>query len=104
MFELSLLAGDILVFLTGQAEIDKAIARINDAIRGMPAGECGPLIALPLYASLPPDMQVHDTLLPQKWTPSRCFVLLCINEHVWRRINAGFVTRCPAARRRSVCF
>ncbi len=51
-------AGDILVFLTGQAEIEKAIQRINAEISSMPAGSCGPLIALPLHASLPPEMQV----------------------------------------------
>jgi HrpA-like RNA helicase len=26
-------AGDILVFLTGQAEIEKAVARLNDEVR-----------------------------------------------------------------------
>ncbi|KAG1663950.1 hypothetical protein FOA52_001076 [Chlamydomonas sp. UWO 241] len=51
--------GDILVFLTGQAEIEKAIARINTEVANLPAGSAGPLLALPLHASLPPDMQVR---------------------------------------------
>jgi HrpA-like RNA helicase len=37
--------GDILMFLTGQDEIDKACTRLNDRVREMPEDEC-------------PDMQV----------------------------------------------
>ncbi|PNH00701.1 putative pre-mRNA-splicing factor ATP-dependent RNA helicase, partial [Tetrabaena socialis] len=51
--------GDVLVFLTGQAEIDKAIARINGEVAALPAGSAGPLVALPLYASLPPELQAR---------------------------------------------
>ncbi|MEW5299446.1 MAG: hypothetical protein WDW36_002464 [Sanguina aurantia] len=51
--------GDILVFLTGQAEIDKAIIKMNDAVACLPEGSCMPLMLLPLYASLPPDLQVR---------------------------------------------
>lgn len=43
---------------SGQAEIDKAIARLNEGVASLPAGSCGPLVVLPLYASLPPEMQV----------------------------------------------
>ena len=52
------LAGDILVFLTGQAEIDKAVRALNDAVRAAPPGSCGDLMVLPIYAALPPEMQV----------------------------------------------
>jgi ATP-dependent RNA helicase DHX8/PRP22 len=48
-----------LVFLTGQAEIDKAVRALGDAVRGLPAGACGDLAVLPLYAALPPEMQVR---------------------------------------------
>jgi HrpA-like RNA helicase len=51
-------AGDILLFLTGQAEIDKAVKQLNDAVRGLPPGTCGDLMVLPIYAALPPEMQV----------------------------------------------
>lgn len=51
--------GDILVFLTGQAEIEKAAAKINAEVSALPGGSCGPLLVLPLHASLPPDMQVR---------------------------------------------
>ena len=104
-----MLAGDILMFLTGQAEIDKAVKQLNDAggwgsqspshavphlpwlqsqhrrlplilsvcsaapvvpchavgccacaaaVRSLPAEACGDLLVLPIYAALPPDMQV----------------------------------------------
>lgn len=47
------------MFLTGQAEIDKAVRTLNDAVRSLPAGAAPPLLVLPLYASLPPDMQLR---------------------------------------------
>ncbi|GMH34180.1 hypothetical protein BSKO_02014 [Bryopsis sp. KO-2023] len=49
--------GDILLFMTGQAEIQKVVARINDGIAEMPEGACGPLQVLPLYAALPIQQQ-----------------------------------------------
>jgi hypothetical protein len=50
--------GDILLFLTGQAEIDKAVRQLNEAVRSLPPSTCGDLIVLPIYAALPPEMQV----------------------------------------------
>ncbi|GBF98616.1 pre-mRNA-splicing factor ATP-dependent RNA helicase-like [Raphidocelis subcapitata] len=52
-------AGDILVFLTGQAEIEKAVASINAAVCSLPAGSASDLLVLPLYASLPPELQLR---------------------------------------------
>ena len=52
-------AGDILVFLTGQAEIDKAIKRINEQVCALPEGAASGLLVLPLYASLPPELQMR---------------------------------------------
>lgn len=50
--------GDILLFLTGEEEIEEACrllrARGDDLIRR--AG-CGPLLIVPLYSTLPPNMQ-----------------------------------------------
>ncbi|KAI8466158.1 MAG: DEAH-box nuclear pre-mRNA splicing factor [Monoraphidium minutum] len=51
--------GDVLVFLTGQAEIEKAVAAINAAVCALPAGSAADLLVLPLYASLPPEMQLR---------------------------------------------
>eukprot|EP00899_Mesostigma_viride_P007205 jgi/Mesvir1/16486/Mv10044-RA.1 len=51
--------GDILCFLTGQDEIEKAVAMISAEVQAMPQGACGDLIVLPLYASQPPELQVR---------------------------------------------
>jgi len=48
--------GDILVFLTGQEEIDTAVQTLNERIKGM-GNEVPPLIALPVYSALPSEMQ-----------------------------------------------
>lgn len=50
--------GDVLVFLTGEEEIDEACRRIRDDIGYLPAPACNfPVAVLPLYASLPPREQ-----------------------------------------------
>ncbi|KAJ1731613.1 DEAH-box ATP-dependent RNA helicase prp43 [Coemansia biformis] len=50
--------GDILLFLTGEEEIEEACrllrARGDDLIR---RANCGPLLVVPLYSTLPPAMQ-----------------------------------------------
>lgn len=51
--------GDILLFLTGQDEIEKAILKIEEKIRLLEEGSCMDAIILPLHASLPPEMQVR---------------------------------------------
>ncbi|OVA16735.1 Helicase [Macleaya cordata] len=49
-------AGDILVFLTGEEEIEDACRKINKEIANM--GEhVGPVKVVPLYSALPPAMQ-----------------------------------------------
>lgn len=50
--------GDILVFLTGQEEIEVCQESLNERIRR--AGTLfSKLLILPIYANLPSDMQVH---------------------------------------------
>ena len=44
--------GDILLFLTGEEEIEDACKRIKREIEAVP--EAGPIVALPLYSTLPP--------------------------------------------------
>ncbi len=48
--------GDILVFLTGQEEIDTACQILADRIKGL-GKEVPPLIALPVYSALPSELQ-----------------------------------------------
>ena len=54
--------GDILLFLTGQEEIEDACGRIKneaDFLLANDPGTIGPLSCIPLYSSLPPQKQQH---------------------------------------------
>ncbi|EIE25953.1 putative ATP-dependent RNA helicase [Coccomyxa subellipsoidea C-169] len=51
--------GDILVFLTGQAEIDKAVKQLSEAIAELPEDSCPDLLILPLYAAMPLELQAR---------------------------------------------
>ncbi|GAB5367739.1 hypothetical protein AAMO2058_001256900 [Amorphochlora amoebiformis] len=48
--------GDILVFLTGEQEIEDAVKKIQSEAKKL-GPEYGEVMALPLYSSLPPQMQ-----------------------------------------------
>ena len=48
--------GDILVFLTGEEEIEDVCRRIRDECSKL-GEECGPLMVYPLYSTLPPRQQ-----------------------------------------------
>lgn len=49
------LSSDVLAFLTGQEEIETACKKVQEASRLLP----GDLVALPLYAGLPPSAQMR---------------------------------------------
>ncbi|KAJ8104163.1 P-loop containing nucleoside triphosphate hydrolase protein [Lipomyces tetrasporus] len=49
--------GDILAFLAGQEDIDKAVDLLNDITENLPKG-VPELVALPLYAALPQQQQL----------------------------------------------
>ncbi|PNY01570.1 putative pre-mRNA-splicing factor ATP-dependent RNA helicase-like protein, partial [Trifolium pratense] len=49
-------AGDILVFLTGEEEIEDACRRISKEVANL-GDQVGPVKAVPLYSTLPPAMQ-----------------------------------------------
>lgn len=51
--------GDILLFLTGKEEIEKAVKKIEDRVRLLEEGSCMDAIILPLHASLEPELQVR---------------------------------------------
>ncbi|GFR43736.1 hypothetical protein Agub_g4631, partial [Astrephomene gubernaculifera] len=71
--------GDILVFLPGQADIETALARIHSAVAALPAGSAGPLVGLPLHASLPPELQVR-VFRPAPPGVRRCIVATNVAE------------------------
>eukprot|EP00249_Psilotum_nudum_P003089 c16414_g1_i1 orf=285-2411(+) len=52
-------AGDILLFMTGQDEIEKVVLKLEERVGQLEEGSCMDAIILPLYASLPPEMQVR---------------------------------------------
>lgn len=49
---------DILVFLTGQEEIEALARTCRDIAKHLP-DSCGPMVVIPLYASLPPVQQLR---------------------------------------------
>jgi HrpA-like RNA helicase len=55
-FLLSAVAGDVLVFLTGEEEIEDACRKINKEVQQM-GSKVGPVKVLPLYSTLPPQQQ-----------------------------------------------
>ena len=54
--------GDILVFFTGQEEIETANEALLDRTKKM-GSKMRELIILPIYSTLPSDMQVSKSLL-----------------------------------------
>lgn len=51
-------AGDVLVFLTGEEEIEESCRKIEDQIHATRLSkDIGPVSVIPLYSSLPPDKQ-----------------------------------------------
>lgn len=49
--------GDILLFLTGQEEIDTACQTLHERMQKLEAMHPPPLIILPVYSALPSEMQ-----------------------------------------------
>lgn len=49
--------GDILVFLTGQEDIESLTRLLQERAAGLPAGS-PPLAITPIYAALPPEQQL----------------------------------------------
>ena len=59
--------GDILLFLTGQEEIDEACKRISKEVEGM-GQDVGEVKCIPLYSTLPPNLQqrIFEPAPPKK--------------------------------------
>lgn len=61
--------GDVLLFLTGEEEIEESCRRIEEEVEQLER-TCGHVITLPLYGSLPPDKQqrVFDKAPPPSFS------------------------------------
>lgn len=53
--------GDVLIFLTGQEEIEAAEELLKQRTRGL-GSKIGELIIAPIYANLPSDLQVLNSM------------------------------------------
>ncbi|XP_068665462.1 probable pre-mRNA-splicing factor ATP-dependent RNA helicase DEAH4 isoform X2 [Aristolochia californica] len=51
--------GDVLIFMTGQDDIEKMISKLEERVQSLEEGTCLDAIILPLHGSLPPEMQVR---------------------------------------------
>ncbi|XP_061973793.1 probable pre-mRNA-splicing factor ATP-dependent RNA helicase DEAH4 isoform X2 [Populus nigra] len=51
--------GDVLIFMTGQDDIDKLVSKLEDRVQSLEEGSCMDAIILPLHGSLPPELQVR---------------------------------------------
>ncbi|KAF7813624.1 putative pre-mRNA-splicing factor ATP-dependent RNA helicase DEAH4 [Senna tora] len=49
--------GDVLIFMTGQDDIEKLVSKLEDKVRALEEGSCMDAIILPLHGSLPPELQ-----------------------------------------------
>lgn len=94
--------GDVLIFLTGQEEIEAAEELLKQRTRGM-GSKIGELIIAPIYANLPSDLQVShprppgpQQLLPVQglWWSHRYWdarMVQCRNCNCWDLLGAGSV-------------
>ncbi|GAB4840580.1 hypothetical protein Ancab_021349 [Ancistrocladus abbreviatus] len=51
--------GDVLIFMTGQDDIEKLVSKLEDKVQSLEEGSCMDAIILPLHGSLPPELQVR---------------------------------------------
>lgn len=87
--------GDILVFLTGQEEIDTSCEILHERMKKLPAN-VPELVILPVYAALPSEMQ---SLIFDPAPPGKRKVILATNiaetsitiDHIYYVIDSGFV-------------
>ncbi|KAJ4960743.1 hypothetical protein NE237_020653 [Protea cynaroides] len=51
--------GDVLIFMTGQDDIEKLVKALEERVQSLEEGSCMDAVILPLHGSLPPEMQVR---------------------------------------------
>ncbi|KAE9454737.1 hypothetical protein C3L33_13376, partial [Rhododendron williamsianum] len=49
--------GDILIFMTGQDDIEKLVKKLEERVQSLEEGSCMDAVILPLHGSLPPELQ-----------------------------------------------
>jgi pre-mRNA-splicing factor ATP-dependent RNA helicase DHX16 len=64
-------AGDVLIFLSGQEEIEACEELLKQRTRGL-GSKIGELIIAPIYANLPSDLQVP--LIPSPFPHTSIFI------------------------------
>ncbi|CDP11384.1 unnamed protein product [Coffea canephora] len=55
--------GDVLIFMTGQDDIEKLVMKLEERIQSLEEGSCMDAIVLPLHGSLPPELQANSTFI-----------------------------------------
>ncbi|KAL2903601.1 putative pre-mRNA-splicing factor ATP-dependent RNA helicase DEAH4 [Bienertia sinuspersici] len=58
--------GDILIFMTGQEDIEKLVKKLEDRVRSLEEGSVMDAVIYPLHGSLPPELQVRVFNPPPK--------------------------------------
>ncbi|KAK7842167.1 putative pre-mrna-splicing factor atp-dependent rna helicase deah4 [Quercus suber] len=61
--------GDVLIFMTGQDDIEKLVSKLEDRVQSLQEGSCLDAIILPLHGSLPPEMQAGFFILVRVFSP-----------------------------------
>ncbi|KAH9613394.1 hypothetical protein KSS87_012375 [Heliosperma pusillum] len=51
--------GDMLIFMTGQEDIEKMVMKLEDKVRSLEEGSVMDAVIYPLHGSLPPELQVR---------------------------------------------
>ncbi|KAG6598277.1 putative pre-mRNA-splicing factor ATP-dependent RNA helicase DEAH4, partial [Cucurbita argyrosperma subsp. sororia] len=51
--------GDVLIFMTGQDDIEKLVSKLEEKVYNLEEGSCMDAVVLPLHGSLPPELQVR---------------------------------------------
>ncbi|KAH6777513.1 RNA helicase family protein [Perilla frutescens var. frutescens] len=51
--------GDILIFMTGQDDIEKLVSKLEERIRKLDEGSCIDALIYPLHGSMPPELQIR---------------------------------------------
>ncbi|RDX92691.1 putative pre-mRNA-splicing factor ATP-dependent RNA helicase DEAH4, partial [Mucuna pruriens] len=72
--------GDILIFMTGQEDIEKLVSKLEDKVRALEEGSCMDAIILPLHGSLPPELQASSFCFPPPPNCRRIIVATNIAE------------------------